>query len=59
MQRREASTPEEVEAQEEITRERKVPAAEDHKAIQGPDLQLAINNVSHTSHLRLNEKGSN
>ncbi|CAD8166539.1 unnamed protein product [Paramecium octaurelia] len=59
MQRREVGTTEEVEAQEEIIRERKVPVAEDHKAIQGPDLQLAINNVSHISHHHLNEKGSN
>ena len=56
IQRREADTVEEVEVLEEITRERKVPAAKDHKVIQGPDLQLAINNVSHH---HLNEKGSN
>lgn len=58
MQRREASTVEEVEVQKEITKEREVPAAEDHKAIQGPDHQLAINRDSHISHHLLNEKGS-
>lgn len=59
IQRREADTIEEVEVQEETTRERKVPVVEDHKAIQDLDLQLAINNVSQISHLHLNEKGSN
>lgn len=59
IQRREPDTAEEVEVQEETTRERKVPVAKDHKAIQGPDLQLAINNASQISHLHLNEKGSN
>ncbi|CAD8058195.1 unnamed protein product [Paramecium primaurelia] len=52
-------TVEEAEVQEEIIRERKVPVKRDLIQIQGPDHQLAINRDSHTSHLLLNEKGSN